>query len=193
MTNSNEQYIYSIGYGNRTMPIFLSMLDAYHIQYLIDVRSFPFSKWQPQFNRDVLKTTVNDTGRIKYGYMGDQLGGRPHDIDCYGPDGKVLYDIIRHKDYFCRGIERLVKANTLRITTCVLCSEADPKTCHRTRLIGEALRAHGIILQHICQDAYGHTIIKTQTQVMNEALKGENITDLFGTTASLASVKSIKS
>lgn len=185
MSKSN---LYSIGHSNKTVEELIRELRLFGIQYLIDVRSTPYSKYHPQFNRETLKSAINETGDIKYGYMGDAIGGLPKDTRCY-TDGKVDYGKIKLMPFFIEGIERLVRANEQEFKTCVMCSEGDPKMCHRSKLIGEALRDRGIILQHICLDYAGSPILKSQIDVINEFSGGDNLIDLFGVTTNITSRK----
>lgn len=182
----SKGFLYSIGHSNKSIEELIRELRLYGVQYLIDVRSMPYSKFHPQFNREQLRAAINETGNIIYGYMGDVIGGLPKNSLCY-TDGKVDYGKIRKMPFFIEGINRLVKANEQENTTCVMCSEGDPKMCHRSKLIGEALRDKGIILQHICQDYVGNTILKSQIDVINEVNGGDNIVDLFGDTTNLTS------
>ena len=187
----SESFLYSIGHSNKTIEELVSELRLYGIQYLVDVRSMPYSKYHPHFNKEPLKLAINQTGDIKYGYMGDVIGGLPQDEGCY-TDGKVDYGKIKQMSFFIEGIERLVKANEQGYKTCVMCSEGDPSMCHRSKLIGEALREKGIIVQHICHDHNNMPIIKTQIDVMNEVNKGVNVVDLFGEIGNLTSRKTYK-
>lgn len=183
-----KSFIYSIGHSNKTIDELIRELRLFGIQYLIDVRSTPYSKYHPQFNREQLKAVINETEDITYGYMGDVIGGLPKDTRCY-TNGKVDYGKIKQMPFFKEGIDRLVRANEQEFKTCVMCSESDPKMCHRSKLIGEALRERDIIIQHICQDHAGNPILKSQIDVINEVNGGDNITDLFGDTANFTSRK----
>ena len=187
----SESFLYSIGHSNKTIDELISELRLYGIQYLIDVRSMPYSKYHPHFNMEPLKLAINQTGDIKYGYMGDVIGGLPQNDDCY-TEGKVDYGKIRKMPFFIEGIDRLVKANEQGYKTCVMCSEGDPSMCHRSKLIGEALRERGIILQHICHDHNGKPILKSQIDVINEVNKGASIINLFGESENLTSRKVYK-
>ena len=71
-----ENLIFSIGHGNRNMEEFMIILKNFDIEYLIDVRSLPFSKFNPQYNQNELQFTL-ERNRIKYVFMGENLGGRP--------------------------------------------------------------------------------------------------------------------
>lgn len=80
----------TLGYGNRQLDDVLALLVAHEVRYLIDVRSVPYSRFNPVFSKDNLATTVEKAG-VRYVFMGDALGGRPNDRSCYDEAGHVDY------------------------------------------------------------------------------------------------------
>ena len=74
--------IFSIGHGNREFEDFIKLLQTYNIEYLIDVRSSPYSKFSPTFNREAFSNLLKRKG-FTYVYLGDVLGGLPKDPTCY--------------------------------------------------------------------------------------------------------------
>lgn len=164
--------IFTIGYGSKPLDVFASLLFEHHIAFIIDVRSSPYSRYRPEFSSDSLRSWLKQK-QIKYVFMGDQLGGRPQDVDCYDDNGKVDYAILETKPYFTAGIDRLVKAHSLGLRVCIMCSEEKPETCHRSKLIGKVISAKGIEVEHIIS----HTKTYTQGAVL-EMLYG-NQTTLF--------------
>ena len=80
--------IFTIGYGAREIDAFIAALQQQHIEFLIDVRSRPYSRYKPDFSRDALEGHLRRAG-IRYVFLGDSLGGRPADPTCYDADGKV--------------------------------------------------------------------------------------------------------
>ena len=171
-----KQTVFSIGHGNKTIEEFILELHSYDIQFLIDIRSKPYSKFSQHFSQQPLKALV-EKEHIRYVYMGKELGGLPtHDYSCFTRDGKVDYDKLKEKDFFREGLQRLLNANSQGIKVCIMCSESDPKICHRSKLIGEELKKNGITLQHII----GISKIKTQNQVISELTKGLGLVNLFG-------------
>jgi uncharacterized protein (DUF488 family) len=177
--------IYTIGHGNRKSEDFLALLKDFGIEYLIDVRSQPFSKFNPQFNQNHLKFFLERNG-LKYVFMGDTIGGRPADPTCYDDDGKVDYEMVNEKDFFLTGIYRLKKAYDKNKQIVMMCSESKPCECHRSKLIGKVLIAENIVLQHI--DEKGK--LKDQTTVINELNKGLSEYELFGNPINATSRKS---
>lgn len=180
-----EVKVYSIGHGNKSWERLLEELNSFSIEYLIDVRSKPYSKWNPHFNREELEKACRHAG-LTYVFMGDQLGGLPADRSCYNLDNKVLYDRVREKAFFQSGIDRLETAVKKKICVAMMCSEGNPAQCHRSKLVGEKLQSLSIPVAHILEPGK----VKSQVDVMNEVNGGKNSTDLFGDQISLNSRKS---
>lgn len=170
----NQSTIYSIGHGNKTLEKFIEELHAFKIEYLLDVRSKPYSKFNPHFNKDLLEAELAQNG-VTYVYAGDYLGGLPSDISCY-VKGKVDYEKVKEKDFFQTGINTIIEANDEKVVIALMCSESKPETCHRSKLIGQELLRHSISVNHIINS----NVIKNQEKVMNELMQGKNLTNLFG-------------
>jgi uncharacterized protein (DUF488 family) len=181
MTNST---LYSIGHGNKDVKDFIEELKSFNIHYLLDIRSKPYSKWNPQFNQSALELELKNNG-ITYVFVGDSLGGLPDDRSCYDYSGKVIYDLIKEKDFFKKGLERLTTANEKKIKLAIMCSESNPEECHRSKLIGQELLKKNISLKHIISKIK----IKSQETLMSELTKGEGIVDLFGNVKDFTSRK----
>jgi uncharacterized protein (DUF488 family) len=175
--------IYSIGHGGKKIEAFIEELTSFEIEFLIDIRSKPYSKYHPHFSQNELKVSIEKAG-IKYVFLGQQLGGLPEDLSCY-TDGKVDYEKLKTMDFFISGMERLIGAVKKGIKLAIMCSEADPKECHRTKLIGEELLEKDISLKHIIDKKK----VKDQITVMQELTKGLGLTNLFGEETTFTSRK----
>jgi uncharacterized protein (DUF488 family) len=140
--------VYSIGHGIRKIEDFIFLLKKYNIQYLVDVRSIPYSRFNPQYRQPALKKLLEQAG-INYIFMGNELGGRPKDASCYDENGKVSYAKIKEHLFFKQGIERLIKASEQGIPLAMMCSESKPEECHRSKLIAPALEKENIVVIHI--------------------------------------------
>ncbi len=172
--------LYSIGHGTKDITQFIDELKAFDINYLIDIRTKPFSKWNPQYNQNELKLTLKEHG-IVYVYMGDTLGGMPDDRSCYNSDNKVDYDVVKTKEFFTSGLSRLVTAYQKKINVVIMCSESRPEDCHRSKLIGEELLNKEIPIIHIV--ASNKT--RSQDELSKELLPYK--TDIFGNSYKLTS------
>jgi uncharacterized protein (DUF488 family) len=141
----------TIGYGNdRAAEEFIALLRRYNIEYLVDVRSKPYSKYRPEFSKDALAAILTRAG-FKYVFMGDSLGGLPSDPTCF-VDGKVSYAACREKEWFRAGLARLAKGVQDGRRIAIMCAELEPERCHRSKLVGEALRDLGVPIAHIDDD-----------------------------------------
>jgi uncharacterized protein (DUF488 family) len=179
--------LYSIGHGNRKPEEFLALLRKFGIEYLIDVRSQPFSRYTPLYNKPNLDHDMAAVG-IRYVFMGDALGGRPKDNTCYDAEGKVDYEAVKTKDFFLSGIERLKTAQQKDCGVVIMCSESNPCECHRSKLIGRVLSEDRVPLMHI--DETGK--LKSQAMVINQLNKGLAEKDLFGNVANSTSIKTYR-
>ncbi|MDD2191183.1 MAG: DUF488 domain-containing protein [Bacteroidales bacterium] len=167
-----ETTLYSIGHGNKSIEEFKKELFSFGIDYIVDVRSMPYSKWNPDFNR----LNMEKIFKKSYTYMGDVLGGLPEDKTFHDSEGKFLYGVMAEKDSFKKGLQRLIIANEKQIKIAIMCSESNPSDCHRSKLIGEELLKIGISIKHII----GQYKVKSQEKVRLEVTKGRNPEDLFG-------------
>lgn len=160
--------IFTIGHGARTIEQFIALLRQYRIQFLIDVRSQPYSRVHEQFSKHALEQTLKQH-EIRYVFMGDTLGGRPADETCY-VEGKVSYELLRAKAFYQQGIRRLRTAWEKQLPVVVMCAETKPQECHRSKLIGNTLLEQGIGVAHI--DELGE--LKTQDDI-NDMLRDKQL------------------
>ncbi len=141
--------VLSIGHSNHSIPAFIALLQRHAVTALVDVRSTPFSRFQPQFNRSELTETLKRTG-IKYVFLGKELGARSNDPACY-EGGRVRYALLARTEIFRDGLVRVMKgAAQYRIA--LMCAEKEPLECHRTLLVSRALVDAGVSVSHIHVD-----------------------------------------
>ena len=141
--------IYTIGHSTHSIDTFISLLTKHHIDAVVDVRSVPYSRWQPQFNRGSLRSALQEHG-IAYGFLGKELGARSDDRRCYA-DGRVSYRLLAETALFKSGIDRLQRG-ARRNVVALMCAERNPVECHRAILIGRELDERGIDVVHIRSD-----------------------------------------
>lgn len=130
--------IYSIGTSNRSLDEFISLLKNYGIETVVDVRSFPTSRFE-HFIRDRLERVLREFG-FCYIYLGTELGG-------YRRGGYEKY--MAEPDYR-EGLSKLTQIGSSSMTT-FLCAERLPWRCHR-RWIGESLVREGWEVIHILDE-----------------------------------------
>jgi len=139
--------IYSVGHSVHRIDAFVGLLHRHRVEVVTDVRTSPFSRFNPQFNRHVLEKELEAAG-INYLFLGEELGGRPPGDEFYDHDGHVLYGRLAESPLFRAGLARLIQqADRSRVA--IMCSEEDPAGCHRFILITRGLRSRGIEVTHI--------------------------------------------
>lgn len=141
----------TVGYGGRSVEELIEILTANDVEFLIDVRSSPFSRYRQEFARRPLATSLASRG-LKYVFMGAELGGRPDDPDCYDPEGHVDYERCRERQLFQDAIDRLASGVRAGHHLALLCSESKPEDCHRAKLIAETLVLRDVEVEHIDDD-----------------------------------------
>jgi len=127
--------IYTLGTGQRSLEDFTEILDSYSIEAVIDVRSFPKSKFE-HFKRENLESFLKSE-LFEYHYLGKELGGFR----------KGGYENYTHTPEFETGINILEKIASKKISV-VICAEHFPWRCHR-RFIARALQKRGWEIDHI--------------------------------------------
>lgn len=141
--------LFTIGHSTHPQTKFLELLIHHRITALCDVRSTPYSRSNPQFNRDCLKAYLR-LHLIEYVFLGKELGARSNDPFCY-EHGKVQYDRLAQTDLFRHGLERVEKgAQKYRVA--LMCAEKEPLECHRTILVARHLVERGVTVHHIHED-----------------------------------------
>jgi uncharacterized protein (DUF488 family) len=142
--------VFTIGHSTHPWEEFLSLLRAHGIERLIDVRTVPRSRHNPQFNRETLAAKLRGA-RIGYVHL-KTLGGLRHANRDSVNTGWRNASFRGYADYmqtpeFDRALQRLVKlARTKR--SAIMCAEAVPWRCHRS-LIADALTIRKIPVFHI--------------------------------------------
>ena len=166
--------IFTVGYSNRRLIDFIEILKLNHIDVVCDVRSYPYSQFNPHYNKEELKQTLKDNG-IMYAFLGMELGGRPKDSHCF-KDQKVRYELVPELDIFQKGIKRLNDALDQGYRPALMCAEKDPINCHRAILVTKTLRTYSLDIAHIIDK----TKNETNQEMENRLLETLNIhPDLF--------------
>ena len=143
--------LYTVGHSIYEIEDFISLLKKNNINTIVDVRSIPYSKFAPQYNKETLKHYLKKN-RICYIFMGDLLGARYEDKSILFDDGKVNFKKVQETKSFQDGITRLVKGIIKGYNISLMCSEKEAFDCHRFGLISEFLNKNGISVKHIYPD-----------------------------------------
>jgi uncharacterized protein (DUF488 family) len=141
--------LFTVGHSTHSWEKFLELLRRHHIEAVADVRSSPYSQYNPQFNRETLQTALRQQN-IPYVFLGEELGARRSGPECY-VNGRVNYALVARAPAFICGLDRLV-LGAARMRIAIMCAEKDPLDCHRCILVSPRLKERGIHVQHIRDD-----------------------------------------
>jgi len=154
--------LFTIGHSTHTVEYFIELLQQHAITAVCDVRSQPYSKYTPQFNKETIQDELQNNG-ITYVFLGKELGPRSENPNCY-IDGKVQYNYLVDEPLFQQGLNRLHKG-LKKYKIALMCAEKDPITCHRMLLICREIRY--LTIRHILADGTIETNSKAETRLMN--------------------------
>lgn len=143
--------IYSIGHSNHEAEQLMELLHKHGVNLVLDVRSNPYSKRWPQFNREELIHILTGSA-IGYEYFGEWFGARQTDEDFYTPAGWLNYAMFTASAIFKEGVRQLDGYLLRGKTPALLCAEKDPFDCHRAIMVARALSLAGYEPVHILAD-----------------------------------------
>jgi uncharacterized protein (DUF488 family) len=165
--------VFTVGHSTRSFEELVDMLRAHGVERLVDVRTIPRSRRNPQFNRETLATALRNR-RIAYRHMKDLGGLRRPQRDSVNAGWRNAsfrgYADYMQTEGFGKALERLVELSADR-TTAVMCAEAVPWRCHRS-LIADALIVRG----HEVRDIMSATNAKPHTLNPMARVKGLQVT-----------------
>ena len=155
--NTTVPTIYTIGHSNHAWERFAELLAQYEIDFLVDVRSYPRSRFAPWSNHDRIECNLVRIG-VEYLWKGDSLGGKPRGLNTpkysESPSVDEWYEQRAREPDFEAGIvevSRLARGKRLA----VMCSEGDASRCHRSLLLAPKFIREGCELLHINPKGFG--------------------------------------
>jgi len=150
MMHANKT-IYTIGHSNHDIDFFLELLQSQEINCVVDVRSIPASKYNPQFNQKPLSAFLKNK-EITYMHFGEEFGARQTDEKLLDENGCVNFVWFRKTRAFQDGVERIDMGVDKGFKIALMCSEGNPLECHRFSMISGYLEEIGMTVQHILKD-----------------------------------------
>lgn len=141
--------VLTIGHSNHSLTQLKQLLAGNGVTAVADVRSAPYSRLHPDFNREFLQKALREDA-IQYVFMGQELGARPDDPSCYEA-GRVQYRRLAERKQFKEGLRRVLEG-ARRYRIALLCAEKEPLACHRSLLVARELERSGTKVVHIHPD-----------------------------------------
>ena len=155
--------LFTIGHSTHATEHFVGLLKQHGVNAVCDVRSHPYSRYNPQYSREVIAGEIKNCG-IHYVFLGKELGARSDNPDCY-VDGKIQFKKLTDEPLFQQGLARL-KQGTRQYSIALMCAEKDPITCHRTILVARQLRQE-FTIKHILEDGRIESNLAAETRLRN--------------------------
>jgi len=177
-SNSRHLSCFTIGHSDLPVEAFVYYLQKVRVDCIIDVRSAPYSKYQPQYNREEISSVLKQEN-IEYRYMGDVLGGRYSDPDLLFPDGTVDYQKVSKTQKFIGGLDEVISLIESGKYVALMCSERDPLRCHRYVLIARNLQNRGVNVTHLYPELVQKSHAELEAQTLSENV-GKNQRPLLG-------------
>lgn len=159
-----DKVLLSIGHSQHPVEYFIDLLKSHNVNYLLDVRSTPYSQFAANYNRENIKDMLQKNG-IGYAYMGDYFGARPTDYLLYSPSGYLDFEKVANSEKFKKGFNNVERGVNQGYRIAFMCTEKDPIECHRTILVTREFYKAGYLIEHIMPD----NTIQTQ-DVINKRL-----------------------
>jgi uncharacterized protein (DUF488 family) len=154
----DEPRILTIGHSNHPIERFIALVEGAGVSALADVRSFPVSRYAPQFNKDALTKSLQKKS-IAYIYCGKELGGRERSST---------------PESFRGGLDRVI-AKSAHHRIALMCAERDPLDCHRL-MLARALAERGIAVGHILISGEIESQHATENRLLaREGLAGDDL------------------
>jgi uncharacterized protein (DUF488 family) len=163
-----QEMLFTIGHSTHPKERLIELLVQHNITALCDIRSRPYSRMNPQFNREEIKRSLKRAG-LSYVFLGRELGARSADPSTYC-QGKVQYDRLALTGLFQQGLAR-IREGLINYRIALMCAEKDPLDCHRSVLVARHLVRLGVVVQHIHADGR----LESHTEAMERLVHHLNL------------------
>jgi uncharacterized protein (DUF488 family) len=158
--------IYTVGHSTHELVYFLKLLQQYHINCLVDVRSVAASSYNPQYNKDTLATFLKTSG-ITYLHFAKEFGARQTTKELLDNSGQLDFEKVQSASHFKQGVERLKQGTAKGYTIALMCAEGEPLDCHRFGMVSTALVHNGVDVRHIMKDGS----VRTHQELEKDLIK----------------------
>lgn len=143
--------LFTIGHSIHELDEFVLLLSQYKIDYVLDVRSIPYSKYAENYNREILDKYLLQH-KIHYSYMGTYFGARQEDKTLYSQEGYLDFEKVRSTSLFLKGVNNVKKGLSQGYNIALMCTEKDPFDCHRAIMVARGFELEGSNIKHILFD-----------------------------------------
>ena len=183
--------IYTLGHSNYTIEKLIDMLKKYNINCVVDIRGTPYSKYNVQFDKEIIRYTLTKAGFI-YIYMAKEFAAKRINKESYNEEGYSDFELVVNEKDFLDGIERLKNGCNKGYRIALLGAMQEPIRCHRSILVGRALIKYGFNVKHILDDSSIASQDDIEDMLLNKYFSNRNqitIDDLIGNSLSKEEIK----
>ncbi len=168
--------LYTVGHSTYPVEHFLELLRKFNVQYIIDVRSTPYSRFASQYNSDALSAVLKKNG-IEYFHMGKFFGARQEDKQYY-PNNYLDFEMFRQSDLFKKGMLN-IENGLEKYNIALMCTEKNPIDCHRAIMVARGFELDGIDVKHILHDGSEISQYQLNQQLLDMFFPDRNQLSLF--------------
>lgn len=143
--------IFAIGHSNYPYDKLIEMIKKYGIDCVVDIRETPYSKYNTQYNREVLRENLKSRG-FTYVYMGHEFGAKRQTKESYNDEGYADFEKVIKEELFLKGIERITKDLQMGYKIVLLGAMQEPIRCHRSIMLGKYLNEKGFDVKYIMHE-----------------------------------------
>ena len=165
--------IYTLGHSNYPFDKFIEILKKHNINCIVDIRGIPYSKYNTQYNKEVLQSNLRKLG-YTYIYMADEFAAKRKTKVSYNDEGYADFDKVIQEDIFKNGIERLKVGCSKGYKIVLLGAMQDPIRCHRAILMVRELIKAGFDVKHIMHEGDLKTQDYLEEKLLEKYFEGRN-------------------
>lgn len=169
--------LYTIGHSTLPEGRFIELLKHFRIEYLLDVRSTPYSRYVPQYNKDKIENVLCGAG-IQYAHMGKRFGARQENKAFYNAEGYLDFECFRESAQFKAGLNN-VKKGLEKYNIALMCTEKNPIDCHRAIMVARGFELDGTQVMHILHDSTAITQEEFNQQLLNRYFPDRDQISMF--------------
>ena len=175
-----DKILLSIGHSQHIVDFFISLLKEHSVNYILDVRSTPYSQFASEYNRENIKTIL-ERSRIAYTFMGNYFGARPSDDSLYSSNEYLDFEKVANCLNFRKAFASVIKGVEQGYRIAFMCTEKDPIECHRAILVTNAFYKAGFSIEHIMPDSTIQTQEDINERLLDMYYPNRNQLSLFAT------------
>ena len=143
--------IFVVGHSNYQFEKLVEMLKEHNINTVVDMRETPYSKYNTQYNKELLEITLKESGFI-YIYMGHEFGAKRQSRESYTNKVYADFEKVKEEEIFIKGIERIKIGINKGYKIALLGAMQDQIRCHRSILIGRVLDKQRVDVKYILHE-----------------------------------------